>query len=58
MVHAKSKDECNRLIDEMAKEVKISNYSKLYSTKEFKKQRLVYFSDDFREWEERNRDYI
>jgi DNA-binding Lrp family transcriptional regulator len=58
MVHAKSKDECNRLIDEMAKEVKISNYSKLYSTKEFKKQRLVYFSDAFREWEERNRDYL
>jgi DNA-binding Lrp family transcriptional regulator len=53
MVHAKTKEECNSLIEEMASEIGISNYSKLYSTKEFKKQRLVYFSDAFKEWEER-----
>ena len=52
MVHAKTQDECNALIEEMAKEVKIENYSKLYSTQEFKKQRIVYFSDAFKEWEE------
>jgi len=54
MVHAKTQDECNALIEEMAKDIGISNYSKLYSTKEFKKQRIVYFSDEFKKWEEKN----
>jgi DNA-binding Lrp family transcriptional regulator len=54
MVHAKTQDECNALIEEMAKDIGVSNYSKLYSTKEFKKQRIVYFSDEFKEWEEKN----
>jgi len=51
MVHAKTKKECDSLIDEMAKEIKVDNYSKLYSTKEFKKQRIVYFDPAFSEWE-------
>ncbi len=52
MVHAKTQEESNALIEEMAKETGLSNYRKLYSTKEFKKQRIVYFSDEFKEWEE------
>jgi len=51
MVHAKTQEECDSLIDEMAKEIKVDNYSKLYSTKEFKKQRIVYFDPAFSEWE-------
>ncbi len=53
MVHAKSQDECDELIAEMAKEVGIKEYAKLYSTKEFKKQRILYFSDAFKKWEEK-----
>ncbi len=53
MVHAKTQEESNALIEEMAKETGLTNYRKLYSTKEFKKQRIVYFSDAFKEWEER-----
>ena len=53
MVHAKTQEESNTLIEEMAKETGLTNYRKLYSTKEFKKQRIVYFSDKFKEWEER-----
>ena len=52
MVHAKTQEECDTLIEEMAKESGLSEYGKLYSTVEFKKQRLVYFDDAFREWEE------
>ena len=52
MVHAKTQEESNALIEEMAKETGLTNYRKLYSTKEFKKQRIVYFSDEFKEWEE------
>lgn len=51
MVHAKSQDECDSLIEEMAKESGLTEYGKLYSTVEFKKQRLVYFDDAFEEWE-------
>jgi len=53
MVHAKTEEESNALIEEMAKETGLTNYTKLYSTKEFKKQRIVYFSNEFKEWEKR-----
>jgi DNA-binding Lrp family transcriptional regulator len=52
MVHAKTQEECDALIDEMAKESGLSEYGKLYSSVEFKKQRLVYFDDAFKAWEE------
>ncbi len=53
MVHAKTQEECDALIEEMAQETGLKEYGKLYSTKEFKKQRLVYFDDAFKEWEEK-----
>lgn len=52
MVHAKTQEECDTLIEEMAKESGLTEYGKLYSTVEFKKQRLVYFNDAFEVWEE------
>ncbi len=52
MIHGKSQEECDSLIEEMAKESGLTEYGKLYSTREFKKQRLVYFDDAFKEWEE------
>ncbi len=51
MVHAKTQEECDTLIEEMAKETGLKEYGKLYSTREFKKQRLVYFDDAFEAWE-------
>ena len=51
MVHAKTQEECDELIEEMAKESGLTEYGKLYSTVEFKKQRLVYFDDAFKAWE-------
>jgi DNA-binding Lrp family transcriptional regulator len=53
MIHGKSQEECDSLIEEMAKESGLTEYGKLYSTIEFKKQRLVYFDDAFKEWEEK-----
>jgi len=52
MVHAKTQEECDALIKEMANENGLTAYGKLYSTVEFKKQRLVYFDDSFKAWEE------
>ncbi len=54
MVHAKTQAECDALIDEMAAETGLTEYGKLYSTREFKKQRLVYFDEAFGEWEAAN----
>jgi DNA-binding Lrp family transcriptional regulator len=51
MIHGKSQEACDSLIVEMAKESGLTEYGKLYSTVEFKKQRLVYFDDAFKEWE-------
>ena len=55
MVHAKTQEECDQLIEEMAQETGLKDYGKLYSTREFKKQRLVYFDDAFKAWEEQYR---
>ena len=52
MVHAKTQEECDTLIEEMAKESGLTEYGKLYSTVEFKKQRLVYFDESFHTWEQ------
>jgi len=52
MVHGKTKDETNTIIDEMAKEIKSNSHMPLYSSREFKKVRLKYFTDDERIWEE------
>ncbi|MEA3491910.1 MAG: Lrp/AsnC family transcriptional regulator [Campylobacterota bacterium] len=52
MVHAKTQEECDALIEEMAKENGLTEYGKLYSTVEFKKQRIVYFDESFDAWEE------
>ncbi len=52
MVHAKTQEECDTLIEEMAQETGLKEYGKLYSTQEFKKQRLVYFDETFTQWEE------
>jgi len=54
MVHAKTQEACDTLIEEMAAETGLTEYSKLYSTREFKKQRLVYFDEGFKAWEEAN----
>jgi len=52
MVHAKTREACDALIDDMAKETGLHDYGKLYSTREFKKQRLIYFDEAFKRWEQ------
>jgi len=46
-----SQEACDEIIDEIAKEINIQIYDRLYSTKEFKKQRIKYFDSAFEEWE-------
>ncbi len=53
MIHGRSKEEVQEVVEEIAKEIEPKEYRYLYSTREFKKQRIKYFSPKFKEWEER-----
>ncbi|CAA9506034.1 MAG: Siroheme decarboxylase AhbA, alternate heme biosynthesis pathway / Siroheme decarboxylase AhbB, alternate heme biosynthesis pathway [uncultured Solirubrobacteraceae bacterium] len=51
MAHGRSKEECDSILDAIAVETGITERATLYSSTEFKKIRLLYFTDDFRNWE-------
>jgi siroheme decarboxylase len=51
MAHGRSKDECDRILDAIAAETGIEERATLYSSTEFKKIRLLYFTDDHKRWE-------
>jgi DNA-binding Lrp family transcriptional regulator len=51
MAHGRSKDECDAILDSIAADTGIRERATLYSSTEFKKIRLLYFTDDYRAWE-------
>jgi DNA-binding Lrp family transcriptional regulator len=51
MAHGRSKDECDAILDSIAVATGIEQRATLYSSTEFKKVRMLYFTDDFRRWE-------
>jgi DNA-binding Lrp family transcriptional regulator len=51
MVHGKTADETNAIIEDMAKEIPSKSYMPLYSSREFKKIRIEYFTPACSEWE-------
>ena len=51
MVHGKTTEETNAIIEDMAKEIESSSHMPLYSSREFKKVRIEYFTPSFKEWE-------
>jgi DNA-binding Lrp family transcriptional regulator len=52
MAHGRSKDECDAILDAIAAEnPEVEDRATLYSSTEFKKIRLLYFTDDFKRWE-------
>ena len=51
MAHGRSKEECDAILDAIADEFDIAERATLYSSTEFKKIRLLYFTDDFKNWE-------
>jgi siroheme decarboxylase len=52
MAHGRSKEECDAILNAIAAELPdISDRATLYSSTEFKKVRLLYFTDDFVNWE-------
>jgi DNA-binding Lrp family transcriptional regulator len=52
MAHGRSKQECDAILDAIADDVGcIEERSTLYSSTEFKKIRLLYFTEEFKTWE-------
>jgi DNA-binding Lrp family transcriptional regulator len=52
MAHGRSKEECDAILDAVRDEVGcIEDRATLYSSTEFKKVRLLYFTEDFKRWE-------
>jgi DNA-binding Lrp family transcriptional regulator len=53
MAHGRSKEECDAVLDGIAKEHDLHDADRavLYSSTEFKKIRLHYFTDDYARWE-------
>jgi DNA-binding Lrp family transcriptional regulator len=51
MAHGRSKEECDAILDTIAEESGIEDRRTLYSSTEFKKIRLLYFTDEHRRWE-------
>jgi siroheme decarboxylase len=52
MAHGRSKEECDAVLASIADATGIEDRATLYSSTEFKKVRMLYFTDDFRRWEE------
>jgi DNA-binding Lrp family transcriptional regulator len=51
MAHGRSKEECDAILDSIADDTGIEERSTLYSSTEFKKVRLRYFTDEHKRWE-------
>ena len=51
MAHGRSKQECDAVLDAIAAMTGIEERATLYSSTEFKKVRLLYFTDEFKAWE-------
>ena len=51
MAHGRSKEECDAILDRIAETTGIHERATLYSSTEFKKIRLLYFTEDFKAWE-------
>jgi siroheme decarboxylase len=51
MAHGRSKEECDSILDSVAEATGIEERRTLYSSTEFKKVRLLYFTDDHKKWE-------
>jgi siroheme decarboxylase len=52
MAHGRSKEECDAILDSIAEATGIEERATLYSSTEFKKVRMLYFTDAFSRWEE------
>ncbi len=51
MVHGQSREVCEQVLAEISRQTRIADYAALYSTHEYKKVRVRYFTGDIEAWE-------
>jgi len=51
MIHARKKGDCEAFVEQLSEQHHLKDYAVLYSTTEFKKIRLAYFTPAYDEWE-------
>jgi DNA-binding Lrp family transcriptional regulator len=51
MIHGRTKEDCQTVLDTIQRATGVEHYTVLYSTKEFKKIRLKYFTPKLDQWE-------
>jgi len=51
MLHGRTKGDCEEAADAIARETGVDEHAMLYSTKEYKKVRVRYYTEDFFAWE-------
>jgi siroheme decarboxylase len=51
MIHGKTPGECEQVLQDISARTGVSEYSALYSSKEYKKARVRYFSNEEHQWE-------
>jgi siroheme decarboxylase len=51
MAHGRSREECDAILDSIERLTGIGERTTLYSSTEFKKIRLLYFTDEYKAWE-------
>jgi DNA-binding Lrp family transcriptional regulator len=51
MLHGRTKADCDEAADAIARETGVTEHAMLYSTKEYKKVRVRYYTEDFFDWE-------
>jgi siroheme decarboxylase len=54
MAHGRSKEECDAILESIAEHTGIAERATLYSSTEFKKIRLLYFTEEYRDWERKH----
>ncbi len=55
MIHGKTPEDTQSVIDSISQSIEYKSNMALYSSREFKKTRIKYFSDEFLQWEEENK---
>jgi len=51
MVHGRSAEECEDVLAAIAEKTGVTEYISLYSTREYKKTRLRFYTAEYAEWE-------
>ncbi len=54
MVHGHTPEECERILAAISQATGVTDYISLYSTREYKKVRLRFYTDEYAEWEREN----